>query len=93
MFLSYNLSTSKEILDKHWHEEALLAETERLETLLEPYLIPPQKREMQGQQGWREFISQIWRDKQPTSLNSIRDFIRHRRAEIINEIANGMPVR
>ena len=83
----------KEILDKHWHEEALLAETERLETLLEPYLIPSQKREMQGQQGWREFISQIGRDKQPTSLNSIRDFIRHRRAEIMNEIANGMPVR
>ena len=85
--------TMKEILDKHWHEEALLAETERLETLLEPYLIPSQKREMQGQQGWREFISQIGRDKQPTSLNSIRDFIRHRRAEIMNEIANGMPVR
>ena len=28
-------------------------------------------------------------NKQPTNLNNIHDFIRHRRSEIINEIANG----
>ena len=31
-------------------------------------------------------------NKQPTNLNNIHDFIRHRRSEIINEIANGMPM-
>ena len=31
-------------------------------------------------------------NKQPTNLNNIHDFIRHRRSEITNEIANGMPM-
>jgi hypothetical protein len=86
----------KEILDKHWQEEALLAETERLETLLEPYLISSQEREMRGQRGLISQILEEWNDgknKQPTSLNSIREFIRNRRSEIMNEITNGMPVR
>ena len=86
----------KEILDKHWQEEALLAETERLETLLEPYLISSQEREMRGQRGLISQILEEWNDgknKQPTSLNSIREFIRNRRSEIMNEITNGMLVR
>ena len=86
----------KEILDKHWQEEVLLAETERLETLLEPYLISSQEREMRGQRGLISQILEEWNDgknKQPTSLNSIREFIRNRRSEIMNEITNGMPVR
>ena len=31
-------------------------------------------------------------NKQPTNLNNIHDFIRYRRSEIINEIANSMPM-
>ena len=88
--------TLKGILDKHWKEEELLAETARLEVLLKPHLIPSQERAMRGQQGILNQILGRWEkgeNKHPTSLSSIRNFIRNRRSEIINEIANGMPVR
>ena len=88
--------TLKGILDKHWKEEELLAETARLEVLLKPHLIPSQERAMRGQQGILNQILGRWEkgeNKHPTSLSNIRNFIRNRRSEIMNEIANGMPVR
>ena len=65
------------ILDNYWDEEKLLAETKRLKKLIEPHLTLRQK----------------WNLKfgNPTNLNKVRDFIRHRRSEIMTEIADGMP--
>ena len=57
----------KEILDKHWQEEALLAEPERLETLLEPYLISSQEREMRGQRG---LSARYWKNGTMGRINS-----------------------
>ena len=81
--------TLREILDKHWQEEALLAETERLEALLKPHLTPSQERKMLGQRGWQDNRWKlVEKGKKPTSLNGIRDFIRNRRAEMMKEIAS-----
>ena len=65
------------ILDNYWDEEKLLAETKRLKKLIEPHLT----------------LGQKWNLKfgNPTNLNKVRDFIRHRRSEIMTEIADGMP--
>jgi len=69
--------TMRYILDNYWDEDKLLAETERLKKLIEPHLT----------------LGQKWNLKSgnPTNLKKIRDFIRHRRSEIMTEIADGMP--
>ena len=64
--------TLKTIMDEFWDEDALLAETDRIETLLKPHLHSSQ-----------------WRFSQ--ALDTRRQFIRTRRAEILAEIADGMP--
>ena len=50
--------TLRDIMDKHWDEEALLAETHRIEAMIQPGdLSEPQKRAMPGKlKGFREFI-------------------------------------
>ncbi len=52
------LRTLKEIMDKHWDEDALLAETHRIEAMIQPGdLAESQKRSMPGKlRGFREFI-------------------------------------
>ena len=48
---------------------------------------------MLGQRGWQDNRWKlVEKGKKPTSLNGIRDFIRNRRAEMMKEIANGMPI-
>ena len=84
--------TLREILTKHWQEDDLLAEIERLEALLQPYMISHQKIMTQG----KAFSNNKKRTKGKRlgrgSRRSIGDFIRYRREEISNEIANGMPI-
>ncbi|MEC7776545.1 MAG: CotH kinase family protein [Planctomycetota bacterium] len=63
------------ILKEHWDEKKLLAETDRIEALLDPYI-----RESSRQRGFYR------------SLDSVRQFIRTRREEILDEVADGMPV-
>ncbi len=64
--------TLMELMDKHWDEEALLAETDRIEAMLEPHLTSSQK--------------------QTNRIDGIRKFISNRRSDLVNEIANGMPI-
>ena len=63
------------ILKEHWDEKKLLAETDRIEALLDPYI-----REYSRQRGFYR------------SLDSVRQFIRTRREEILDEVADGMPI-
>lgn len=63
------------ILKEHWDEKKLLAETDRIEALLDPYI-----RESSRQRGFYR------------SLDSVRQFIRTRREEILDEVADGMPI-
>ena len=62
------------ILKEHWNEKKLLAETDRIEAMLDPYI-----REYSRQRGFYR------------SLNSVRQFIRTRREELLDEVADGMP--
>jgi len=84
--------TLREILAKHWKEDEVLAQTEQLEALLQPYMISHQKIMTQG----KAFSNNKKRIKGEGlgkgSRRSIGDFIRYRREEISNEIANGMPI-
>jgi len=61
-----------ELLDKHWNEEALLAEVERAQAMIQPHLTPAQKRAL--------------------PRGEIRRFIPARRADVLKEIADGMPL-
>ncbi|MEC9349631.1 MAG: CotH kinase family protein [Planctomycetota bacterium] len=63
------------VLREHWDEKKLLAETDRIEALLDPYI-----RESSRQRGFYR------------SLDSVRQFIRTRREEILDEVADGMPI-
>ncbi len=68
----------KQLLSEHWHEDKLLAETQRIQDLVEPHLSSDQR-------GW--FFDR------KVDFESIRHFIRHRRADVEKEI-NGedMPI-
>ncbi len=66
--------TLQAIMKEIWDEERLLAECDRIEKLLEPYV--------EGVRQQRRF---------PESLDRVREFIRNRREEINEEIADGMP--
>ncbi|MDC0325681.1 CotH kinase family protein [bacterium] len=68
----------KQLLEEHWDEEKLLAETHRIEALVDPHL-------SNDQRGW--FF------KRKVDFESIRNFIHHRRADIEKEISGeDMPV-
>ena len=73
-----------EIIEKHWNEEELLAETDRIEAMVKPHMaqsqlfVDDEKRRREG----RTF---------PRALEATREFIRERRTEVTKEIANGMP--
>jgi hypothetical protein len=74
------------ILDKHWDEEKLLAETDRIEAMVKPHLAPSQivinKKTKEA-----EYTIEIFAH----ALEGTREFIRQRRDDIINETAAGMP--
>ncbi len=75
-----------ELLENHWNEEALLAELDRISALIAPHLMPEQ-RVLEDEEWWEK-------EKKPTfasELEAARNFIRTRKIEILQEIADGMP--
>ena len=70
------------ILDKHWDEEKLLTEIDRIEAMLKPHLAPFQMVIKKGKYTIEVFAR---------ALEGKREFIRQRRDDIINETADGMP--
>ena len=77
--------TFMDIIEKHWNEAELLVETDRIEAMVKPHLVQSQlsfsdKKKQQGE--GRTFA---------LALEATREFIRQRRADIIQETANGMP--
>ena len=80
--------TILDIIEKHWNEEELLAELDRIEAMLKPHLSPSQTI-TDEKTRWNERARRgsTFAD----SLESTREFIRQRRDNIINEIADGMP--
>lgn len=71
-------SRMKQLLESHWDEEKLLAETHRIEAMVNPHL-------SSDQSGW--FFDR------KVDFESIRNFIRHRRADIEKEISGeDMPI-
>ena len=65
--------TLQQLLKEQWNEDALIAETRRLEKLLLPHVVPAQS---------------SFTDK----LEELRKFIRTRRADLVAEISDGMPL-
>ena len=79
--------TMTELLKSHWNEVELLAELDRVAAMIQPYLLPEQ----------REFQEEEWggRGEKKTfenQLADVRDFIRTRKNDILQEIGDGMPV-
>ena len=77
--------TLRRIMNRHWIESELLAQLDRIEALVTPNLIEPQL----------SFYDEDRRQKEgytyAQSLDETRKFIRHRRAELLEETADGMP--
>ena len=70
----------RNILEHHWDEKALLMETERIETLLKPYLVHQTKAEIaqivqEEARGWIEWLRKNPAEAREEALNS-RDFRR-----------------
>ena len=87
----YQLESSREryaktimgIIEKHWHEDELLAEINRIEVMLKPHLVQSQ---IYGN-GKKQKSENVF----TSSLDKTRKFIRQRELDITQEIANGMP--
>jgi ankyrin repeat protein len=62
----------RSLLRDHWDERALLAETDRVELMVEPFLSD--------------------RQRSSVDFDSIREFIRNRRADVAPEVAGDMPL-
>ena len=80
----------REILDRCWDEEALLAETVRIEEMLLPYLpghgdTNPRGESGRGPAGTRAA-------QQRFEPNRLRQFIRTRRGELLDEMSPQMPI-
>ena len=77
--------TMTALLKNHWHAEELLAELDRIVAMIQPHLIPEQ----------RTFQAEGWSEQKVTfegTLEKVRNFIRTRESDILDEIANGMPL-
>ena len=73
-----------ELLKNHWNEAQLLVEVDRIVAMIQPHLIPE-----------RAFRGEGWSEKNVTfenSLETVRHFIRTRESDILQEIADGMPL-
>ena len=77
--------TIMDIIEKHWNEEELLAEIDRIEAMVKLHLVPSQA--ITADSDERAQRGSTFAD----SLELKREFIRQRREDIINEIADGMP--
>ena len=79
--------TMMDILENHWNEVALLAETDRIATMVEPHMLP-QQRSIREEKGWGQGRTVSFNDK----LDETREFIRVRKSEVLAEISDGMPI-
>ena len=79
--------TMKKLLEIHWNEEELLAELDRVAAMIQPYLLPEQ-REFQGEEWGGRGEKKTFENE----LANVRDFIRTRKNDILQEIDDGMPV-
>ena len=79
--------TMMDILENHWNEAALLAETDRIATMVEPHMLP-QQRSIREEKGWGQSRTVSFNDK----LDGTREFIRVRKSEVLAEISDGMPI-
>ncbi len=82
------------LLEKQWDETAMLAEIDRISTMISPHLIRSQRR---SKPEWnREARGRRGRGDDDVSyedaLQATRDFIRQRRPDIMKEISGGMPM-
>lgn len=71
------------ILKNRWNEAALLAEIDRMDAMVEPHLVDAQR--FFGDKDKGKSYSRT------LALQETRRFIRERRADIMEEIADGMP--
>ena len=71
------------ILESRWNETELLAEIDRIDAMVEPHLIDAQ-RFFRGKEERETYTRAV-------ALEETRRFIRERRADITEEIADGMP--
>ena len=71
------------ILENHWNEAELLVELDRIDTMVEPHLADAQR--FFGDKNEGKTYSRAM------ALEETRRFIRERRADITEEIADGMP--
>ncbi len=79
--------TMTELVKSHWNEGELITELDRIAKMITPHLLPEQ----------RVFQEERWggRGEKQTFENEIarvRDFIRTRKNDILDEIADGMPI-
>lgn len=91
----YQLETGREryaktmmaLLKNYWNEVELLAELDRVAAMIQPYLSPEQREFQQEEWGGRG-------EKQTfeNQLANVRNFIRTRKNDILQEIGDGMPV-
>ena len=77
--------TMTALLKNHWSAEELLTELDRIVAMIQSHLIPEQ-RAFQGE-GW-------WEEKATFegTVEQVRHFIRTRESDILDEIADGMPI-
>lgn len=78
--------TIRSILDEHWNEDQLLAEVDRIATLVKPHMIPQQLKFGDKEQWWER--RNVTFDQK---LEEARHFIRTRKSAILSEISGGMP--
>ena len=79
--------TMEKLLEIHWNETKLLAELDRIAAIIQPYLLPEQ-REFQGEEWGGRGEKKTFDNE----LEKVRYFIRTRKIDIQQEIANGMPI-
>ena len=75
-----------DILENHWNESEMLSTIDQIETMVSPHLI--QAQQFIGDEEKRKGRGKSFAD----ALEETREFIRQRRADVIKEIAHGMPI-
>ena len=79
--------TMMESLKSHWNEVELLAELDRVAEMIAPHLLPEQRvfeEERWGGSGEKQTFE--------NEIRKVRDFIRIRKSDILDEITDGMPI-
>ena len=79
--------TMMELLKSHWNEVELITELDRVAEMITPHLLPEQRVVQEEEWGGRG-------EKQTfeNELTRVRGFIRTRKSEILDEIADAMPI-